>query len=128
MVISKVSWICESHLGLVPDSLINDIVILNHLLLDGILQVLHASFHLLKVDVAQTTIEENLARIELEKKTQLSIVDQGVATKVEEGVVEVCQCFLKVGQKKVGDSLLEICNGEILIELDGALVALDLRL
>ena len=101
-------------------------MVLNHLLLDGILEILHAGFHLLKVDVAQTTVEENFARIELEQKAQLPIVDQGVAAKVEEGVVEVCQCFLEVGQKEVGDSLLEICNGEILVELNGALIAFDL--
>jgi hypothetical protein len=50
-------------------------VVLHHLLLDGILQILHTRLHLLEVDVAEATVEEDLARVQLEQQTQLRVVD-----------------------------------------------------
>ena len=101
-------------------------MVLHHLLLDGILQILDASLHLLEVDVAEAPVEQDLARVELEQQTQLRIVDQSVATEVEEGVVEVGEGLFEVAEQEVGDSLLEVGYGEVLVELDCALVAFDL--
>ena len=57
-------------------------MVLHHLLLGRICQILHTSFRLLKVDVAETTVEENLARVELEEEAELRIVDDLVAPKI----------------------------------------------
>ena len=116
----------KAYLCHVLDSIINHIVVLHHLLLDGILQILDASLHLLEVDVAEAPVEQDLARVELEQQTQLRIVDQSVATEVEEGVVEVGEGLFEVAEQEVGDSLLEVGYGEVLVELDCALVAFDL--
>jgi len=56
----------------------------------------------------------------------LRVVDQRVATKVKQCVVKVRKGFLEVAEQEVRDSLLKIGYGEVLIELDSALVALDL--
>lgn len=102
-------------------------MVLNHLLLGGVLQVLHAGLCLLEVDVAQAAVEQHLARIELEQQAQLRVVDQRVAAEVEERVVEVGQSLLEVAEQEVGDAFLEVGHGEVLVQLDGALVALDLE-
>ena len=116
----------NAYLCLVPNSIINHTVVLDNLLLGGILQILDTSIHLIEVDVAEAPVEQNLARVELEQQTQLRIVDQSVATEVEEGVVEVGKGLFVVLKQEVGNSLLEIGHGEVLVELDCALVALDL--
>lgn len=86
----------SSYLSLFPDGLVNDVVILHDLLLHGILQVLQARLLLLQVYVAEASVEEDLARVELEEQAELRVIDHVVSTEVEEGVV------------KVGESLLEI--------------------
>lgn len=101
-------------------------MVLNHLLLDRVPQILHAGVHLLEVDVAEAAVEQDLARVQLEEQAQLRVVDQCVAAEVEERVVEVGQGLLEVAEQEVGDALLEIGNGEVLVELYGALIALDL--
>ena len=85
-------------------------MILNHFLLGRVRQILHTGFGLLKVDVAETTVEEDFARIQLEEKTELRIVDDLVASKVEECIVEIGQCLFEVAEQKVGDTLLEVCD------------------
>lgn len=89
-------------------------------------QVLHTSILLLEVDVAETTIEEYFARVELELQTQLLIVDVVVPAEVKQGVVEVGQRFLEITHEEVGHTLLEIGDGEVLIQPHSALVAVDL--
>lgn len=101
-------------------------MVLHHLLLDGVLQILHTSFHLLQVDVAETTVEQDLARVELEDQPELPIVDQRVAAEVKKCVVEVRQGLLEITQQKVGNTLLKVSDGEVLVEFDSALVAFDL--
>ena len=102
-------------------------MVLHHLLLDGVLQILQTGVHLLEVDVAETAVEQDLARVQLEQQAQLRVVDQCVAAEVEEGVVEVGEGLFEVAEQEVGDTLLEVGDGEVLVELDCALVALDLR-
>jgi hypothetical protein len=81
---------------------------------------------LLEINVAETAVEENFARVEFEQQTQLRIVDQRVAAEVEKGVVEIREGFFEVAEEKVGDSFLEICYCEILVALDSPLVVLNL--
>ena len=81
---------------------------------------------MLEVDIAEPSVEEDLARVQLEQEAKLGIVDHRVAAKIEERVVEVGQRFLEIAQEEVGDALLEVGDGEILIQPDGSLVALDL--
>lgn len=100
-------------LGLVPNRFVNDIMVLNHLFLDGVGQVLQTQLLLLQIDVAQTAIEENLARVKLEEKTKLGIIDDGVATEVEEGVVKIGEGLLEITEEKVRNTLLEVGDGEI---------------
>lgn len=100
-------------------------MILDDLFLDGIGKVLEAGLLLLQVDVAEAAIKENLAGIELEHETQLRIVNHIIPAQVEQSIVEVGQSFLKVADEKVGHALLEVGDGEILIEAHGALIALD---
>lgn len=45
----------------------------------------------------------------------MRIIDHGVAPEVEQGVVEVRQRLLEVPEQEIRDSLLKVCNGEILV-------------
>lgn len=65
--------------------------------------------------------------MKLEPQAQLLIVDPFIASKIEQGVVEVCQCLFKVAEEEVGNALLEICYSEIRVKLNGSLVTLDLQ-
>lgn len=56
-----------TYIGFLTNSIIDHIVIFNNLLLDCKCQVLHTSLLLLEVDVAETTVEEYFARVELEE-------------------------------------------------------------
>ena len=103
------------YLCLLPDGLINDIVVLDNLLLDSVGQVLQTSLLLLQVDVAQTSVEEDFARVELEEKTQLRIVDHVVTAQVEQGIVEVGEGFLEIAEQEIGDTLLEVCYCQVLV-------------
>ncbi len=85
------------------------------LLLRRVRQVLQTNILLLQVDVAETAIEEYLAGVQLELQAQLLVVDVAVAAEIQEGVVEVCQCLLKIAQEEVRNSLLEVCHGEVLV-------------
>ena len=73
-------------------------MVLHHLLLDGVLQILEPGVHLLEVDVAETAVEEDLARVQLEQQAKLRVVDQCVAAEVEEGVVEVGEGLFEVAE------------------------------
>lgn len=79
----------RSYLCFLPNCLIDDIVILDNLFLDGEREILHSSFLLLEVYITETTIEKNLARIELEHETELCIVDHVVPSQVQQRVVEI---------------------------------------
>lgn len=105
----------DANLCLFLNSLVDYVVILDNLFLDGIRQILHTRFLLLQVDVAQSTVEQDLAGIQLEEETQLGIIDHVVASQVQEGVVEVGEGLLKVANEKVGYTLLEIGYGEVLV-------------
>lgn len=72
-----------TYLGFLPDGLVNDIVVLNDLFLDGELKVLETGILLLQINIAQTSIEKDLAGVELEKETELRVVDHRVASQVE---------------------------------------------
>jgi hypothetical protein len=56
----------------------------------------------------------------------LSVVDHAVATQVQQGIIEVGQGFLEVAEEEIGDTLLKVGDSEVLVKLDGALVAFDL--
>ena len=115
-----------SYLSLFPDGLVDDIVVLDHLLLHGVSKILEAGLLLLQVDVAEPTVEQHFARVQLEQETQLRVVDHGVSSEVEQSVVEVRQGFLKIAQQEVGDTLLEVGYSQVLIETNGSLVTLNL--
>jgi hypothetical protein len=101
-------------------------VIGNHLLLCCERQILQTRISLLEVDVAKTAVEQDLAGVQLELQAQLFVVDVVVATQVQECVVEVGERLLKVAHEEVRDTLLEVCDGEILVQTHSALVAVDL--
>lgn len=102
-------------------------MIRNHLLLRRIRQILHTSLLLLQIDVAQPAIEQHLARIQLELQPQLLIVDTVVPAEIEQCVVEVGKSFLEVAHEEVGYALLEVCDGEVPVQLHSALIELNLR-
>jgi hypothetical protein len=89
-------------------------------------QILHTSIFLLEVNVAQSTVEENLARVQLELQTELFVVDIIVASEVQERVVEISERFLEIAHKEVRDALLEVGYGEVLVQPHSALVAVHL--
>lgn len=117
----------ETYVGAVPNGIVDDIVVWSHLLSDRKLEVPHARAHLPEVDIAQSTVEEDFAREEAELEPQLLIVDRHVAAEVEQGVVEIGQGLLKVAEEEIGHALLEVGDGEILVQTDGALVTHHLR-
>lgn len=88
-------------LGFLTNGLVNDIVVLDNLFLDGIPQILKTSFPLLKIDVAKTAVEKHLARVELEEQTELGVIDHCVSAEVEQCVVEVCERLLEIAQEEI---------------------------
>lgn len=56
----------------------------------------------------------------------MRIINHGVAAEVEEGIVEIGESFLKVAEEEIGNALLKVGDGEILVETNSALVAFDL--
>lgn len=116
----------RTNLGLVPDRVIDHIVIFDNFLLDSVLQIHHPRLHLLKVDVAKAAIEEHLTRVELKQQPKLGVVDEGVTAEVQKCVIEVRQCFFEITEEEIRDSLLKIRHGKILVKLNRALVTLDL--
>lgn len=71
-------------------------MILGDFLLCGKLQVLHTKLRLANVNIAKTTIKQDLARKEAKLQTELFIVDKHIAPEVEQGIVEIGQRFFKV--------------------------------
>jgi hypothetical protein len=116
----------HKYLCFLTYGLIDDVVVWHNLLLGRKRQVLQTSISLLQVDVAKTAVEQHLARVELKLEAKLFVVDVVVASQVEKGVVEISQRFLKVAHQEIGNTLLEICDGEVLIQTHSALVAIDL--
>lgn len=116
----------QTHISFLADGVVNDIVVFDNFFLDGIGQILHTCILLLEVNVAETAIKEYFARIQLEKQTQLRIVDHGIASEVEEGIVEIGQGLFEIAEEKIGNALLEIRDGEVLIEANGSLVTFNL--
>ena len=113
-------------LGLFPDRFVDHVMIRGHFLFPCECEILKTGIFLLKVHVAEATVEEDLAGVKLELEAQLLIIDVGVSSQVQQGVIEICQRLLKVTHEEVGDTLLEVCNCEVLVELDRALVAFHL--
>lgn len=105
----------RAYLCLLADGFVDDVVVFNDLFLDGIRQVLHSGIFLLQVDVAQATVEEDLAGVKFEQEAELGVVDHGVAPEVEQGVVEVGQSLFEVTKQKVGYTLLEVGDSKILV-------------
>jgi hypothetical protein len=73
---------CDPYLGLFPYCIIDDVVVLDNLLLDGEREILHSGLLLLEIYVTQTAVEENLARVKLEHQTQLSVIDHVVPPQI----------------------------------------------
>lgn len=94
------TW-CSPYLCLLTNRLIDNVVVLYNLLLDSVRQILHTSIFLLQVDVAETSVEEHLARIEFEEQAQLCVVDHGVSSQVEKSVIEVGQCLFEVAEQEI---------------------------
>lgn len=112
---------------MLTNSLINDFMVRCDLLIDSILKVLHAGFILFKVDIAETAIEEDFARVQPELQTQLFIVNIGIPAQIKQCVVEIGQGFFEVAEQEVGDALLEICHRQVLVQLNTALIAFHLK-
>ena len=115
----------DGYLCFFADGLVNDVVIGHDLFLCGKGQILQTGVSLLQVDVAQTAVEEDLTRVELELEAELLVVDVVVAAQVEQRVVKVCEGLLEVAHEEVGDALLEVGDGEVLVQPHSALVAVD---
>lgn len=64
--------------------------------------------------------------MQLKLETELFVVDVVIASEIEQSVVEVSESFLKVAHEEVGNALLEVGHSQVLIELDSALIAVDL--
>ena len=107
------SW--RTDLCFFPDCLVDDVVVLHHLFLHRELEILQTCILLLEVDVAEAAVEENFTRVELEQEAKLSVIDHGVSSEVEQRVVEICQCLLKVAEQEIRNALLEVCDGEVLV-------------
>lgn len=112
-------------LGLFFDSLVDHVVVKDCFFASSEHHVLQTSIFLLQIDVTQATVEEHLARIKLELKSELIVVYPSISTQVQECIVEVCQCFFEVAEKEVADALLEVGDCKILVQLDGPLIAFD---
>lgn len=56
----------------------------------------------------------------------MGIVDHGIAAEVKESIVEVGKSLFKVAEEEVRDTLLEIGNGEVLVQSNCPLVAFHL--
>ena len=115
-----------TYVCFLPNGLVDDIVVGNHLLLGGKGQILETSLSLLQVDVAETTVEQHLTGVQLKLQAQLLVVDVVVSAQVQQCVVEVGEGLFKVAHEEVGDTLLEVCNCEVLVQPHSALVAIDL--
>lgn len=113
---------------LFTNGIVDHIVVGRDLLFRCVLQVLHARAHLLQVNIAQAPIEQHLTGEQPELQAQLLVVDGSVAPEVEQRVIEISQCLLKVPQKEVGHSLLEVGNSQVLIQANSPLVAINLFL
>ena len=111
---------------MLSNSLVNHVVVGNDLFLRSVDEILQTSVLLLEVNVAQTAVEKHFTRVQLELEAELLVIDVVVTAEVEQGVVKVGQCLLKVTHQKVGDALLEISYGEVLVQPHCALVAIDL--
>jgi hypothetical protein len=108
------------------NGLVDYVVIGHHLLLGGKGQILHTGILLLEVDVAEATVEQDFARIQLEFQAKLLVVDIIVTAQVEQRVIKVGERLFKVSHEEVGNTLLEVGDGEILVQPHSALVAIDL--
>lgn len=117
-----------AYLCIFFDGIVDHIMIWSHLFLLCITEIFHSQLFLLKVHVTETTVEKNFAGVEFELQAQLLIVDVGVSSEVQKGVVEVGQSLFEVADEEIRDALLEICHSQILIELDCTLVAFHLFL
>lgn len=56
----------------------------------------------------------------------MCIINHRVAAEVEKGIVEIGEGFLEVAQEEIGDTLLKIGDGQILVKTNGSLIALNL--
>lgn len=116
-----------TYIGFLADRVVNDIVVLDNLFLGSVDEILHASLLLLQIDVAETTVESDFASVKLEEQTQLRIVNHGVSAEIEEGVVEIGQGLFEIAEKEIGDALLKVGDGKVLVEANGSLIAFDLE-
>ena len=116
----------ETYLCLFSNCLVNDIVIWYHLLFCSKRKILHTRLELLEIDVTQPSIEQDLAGEQFEFQSKLFVIDIVVPSKIKKCFVKICQCLFKVTHQKVGNALLEISDGQVLVEVDSTEVAIDL--
>ena len=90
------------------------------------MQILHSSISLTEIDVTKSTVEKCFTRMELELETELLVVDISISPQVEKSVVEVGQCLFEIAHQEIRHALLKIRYSQILIQLDGALIIVDL--
>lgn len=91
----------ETNLSFLSNSFVNDVVVFHDLFLDGICQILHTSLFLLQIYVAQSSIEEYFARVELEEETKLGIVNHAVTSQIQQRIVKVGQSLFEIAQQKI---------------------------
>lgn len=101
-------------------------MIWSHLLFRRILQVSHPSLQLLQVYVAKTSVEEHLTRIQLEFEAQLFVINVRITPEIKECVVEVDECFFEIADQEIGDTLLEVCDGQVIVKSNCSLIAFNL--
>jgi len=81
---------------------------------------------LLEIDIAKPSIKHNLAGEQFELQSELLVVDVVVPSEIVKCFVEIGQCLFKITHQEIGDALLEVCDCQVVVELDGAEVAIDL--
>jgi hypothetical protein len=111
---------------LLPNGFVDDFMIGGDLFFDRKLEVFHTSVILLQVHITEASVEEYLAGVQPELQPQLLVINAWVSAQVEKGVVEINQSLFEVAIQEIGDALLEVCDGQILVKLNTALVAFDL--
>lgn len=86
-----VAYIC-----ILPNGIVNHVVVGRDFLLCGIGEILHTGNHLLEVDIAEPPVEQDFARVQSELEAQLLIVNRCIPAQIQQRVVEIGQRFFKV--------------------------------
>ena len=114
-----------AYLGAIFDGLVDDVMVIHDLFLCRVNHILETRVGGLEVDVTKATVKQRFAGIQLVFQAELLVVDILITAKVEKGIVKVRESLFKVAREEVRDAGLEVGDGEVLVELDGAGIVFD---